>query len=135
YHVVRKGTGAVLVDAISILPIGMPAIVLSLGFLWAYLWAPIGIYGTLWALMIALSTLIIPNTIRTLDAALRQVGAEAEFAARQLGAGTGSRILQIVLPMIRGPLLSGWLLAFMLTTIQVSAPIILRTPGQELLSV
>jgi iron(III) transport system permease protein len=135
YHVVRRGYGAVFVDAVSILPIGMPAIVLSLGFLWTYLWAPVGIYGTLWALMVALSTLIIPNTIRTLDAALRQSGAEAEFAARQLGAGTGRRMFQIVLPMIRGPLVSSWLLAFMLTTIQVSAPIVLRTPGQELLSV
>jgi iron(III) transport system permease protein len=131
----RKGPEAVLLDTVTILPIGVPAIVLSLGFLWSYLWSPIGIYGTLWATIIALSTLIIPNTMRALDAAIRQVGTDVEFAARLLGAGPGRRMIQIVLPMIRGPLISAWLLAFMLTTIQVSAPIILRTPGQELLSV
>lgn len=136
YIIVRREIrGASVLDAVSILPIGVPAIVLSVGFLWAYLWAPIGIYGTIWALMVALSTVIIPNTIRNLDAAMRQLGTDVEFAARILGAGTFRRILHITLPMLRGPLISAWLLAFMLTTIQVSVPIILRTPGQEVLSV
>jgi iron(III) transport system permease protein len=136
YHISRRELpGGWLIDAISILPIGVPAVVLSVGFLWAYLWFPIGIYGTVWALLLALVTVVIPNTIRNLDAALRQLGTEVEFAARMLGAGTSRRIFQIVLPMLAGPLLSGWLFAFMLTAIQVSVPIMLRSPGQEMLSV
>lgn len=136
YNVVRREVrGAALADAATILPIGVPAIVLSLGFLWAYLWLPIGLYGTIWALMIALSTVIIPSTVRTLDAALRQLGGEVEFAARLLGAGTARRLALIVVPMLRSALASAWLFAFMLTTIQVSVPIILRSPGQEVLSV
>lgn len=136
YSVVRREIrGAALLDGVSILPIGVPAVVLSLGFLWSYLWAPVDIYGTLWALMLVLATIVIPNTIRAMDAAMRQLGSEVEFAARLLGAGPGRRMLQIVLPMLRGPLIAAWLLAFMVTTIQVSAPIILRTPGQEVLSV
>jgi iron(III) transport system permease protein len=136
YNIVRgEVAGARLLDAVSILPIGVPAVVLSLGFLWAYLWAPIGIYGTLWALMVALSTVVIPNTVRSLDASLRQLGGDVEFAARLLGAGTARRMWQIVIPMQGGTLLAAWLLAFMLTTIQVSVPIVLRTPGQEMLSV
>jgi iron(III) transport system permease protein len=136
YNIVRKGTaGTRLLDAVSILPIGVPAIVLSLGFLWSYLWAPLGIYGTVWALMVALSTVVIPNSVRSLDASLRQLGGDVEFAAQVLGAGIGRRMLHIVLPMLRNTLVSAWLFAFMLTTIQVSVPIVLSTPGQEVLSV
>ena len=136
YYIVRKELPwGWLVDIVSILPIGVPGIVLSVGFLWAYLWLPIGIYGTIWTLFFALTTVVIPNTIRNFDAALRQLGGEVEFAARLLGAGTARRILQIVLPMLAGPFISGWLFAFMLTAIQVSVPIMLRSPGQEVLSV
>jgi iron(III) transport system permease protein len=136
YYIVRKELpGGWLIDVVSILPIGVPAIVLSVGFLWAYLWLPLGVYGTIWALIFALTTVVIPNTIRNLDAALRQLGNEVEFAARLLGAGTARRIVQIVLPMLAAPLISGWLFAFMLTAIQVSVPIMLRSPGQEMLSV
>ncbi len=136
YHIVRRELpGGWLIDTLSILPIGVPAIVLSVGFLWAYLWFPIGIYATIWALMLALVTVVIPNTVRNLDAALRQLGTEVEFAGRLLGAGTARRLIQIVAPMLVGPLLAGWLFAFMLTAIQVSVPIMLRSPGQEMLSV
>ena len=136
YAVVRREfRGTALVDAVSVLPIGVPAIVLSLGFLWAYLWLPLGIYGTTWALMIALATITVPNSIRSMDAALRQLGLEAEFSARLLGAGPAYRLFTIVLPMLRSQLISGWLFAFMLTTIQVSVPLVLRSPGQETLSV
>jgi iron(III) transport system permease protein len=136
YFVVRRPLpGAGVVDVLSILPIGLPAIVLSVGFLWAYLWFPLGIYATIWALVLALVTVIIPHTVRNIDAALRQLGIEPEFAAGLLGAGTTRRLLQIVLPMLKGPLLAGWLFAFLFTAIQVSVPIMLRSPGQEVLSV
>lgn len=136
YHVARQVLpGSRAVDVLSILPIGLPAIVLSVGFLWAYLWFPLGIYATIWALMLALVTVIIPHTVRNMDAALRQLGTEAEFAASLLGAGTARRLMQIVLPMLIGPFLAGWLFAFMFTAIQVSVPIMLRSPGQEVLSV
>jgi iron(III) transport system permease protein len=72
YYVVRRPfRGAGAVDTLSILPIGLPAIVLSVGFLWAYLWFPLGIYATIWALMLALATVIIPHTVRNMDAGLR----------------------------------------------------------------
>ena len=136
YAVVRREIrGSSLVDAVSVLPMGVPAIVLSLGFLWAYLWLPIGIYGTVWALIIALATVTIPTTVRSMDSALRGLGTEAEFSARLLGAGPSYRLFTIVIPMLRGPLLAAWLFAFMLTTIQVSVPLVLRSPSQETLSV
>lgn len=136
YYVVRRTLPAGgVIDVLAIMPIGVPAIVLSVGFLWAYLWFPIGIYGTIWALMLALVTVIVPHTIRNMDAALRQLGHEVEFAAGLLGAGTARRLAQIILPMLVGPLLAGWLFAFMFTAIQVSVPLMLRGPGQEVLSV
>jgi iron(III) transport system permease protein len=136
YHVIMmKSRTSRMLDAISILPIGVPAIILSLGFLWAFLWLPFGVYGTIWAMMIALTAAAVPTAIRTLDAALRQLGGELEFSGQLLGAGVFRRMVQITLPMCRSALASVWLLAFMITAIQVSIPIVLRTPGQELLSV
>ncbi len=136
YLIVRRPLpGGRVVDILSVLPIGLPAIVLSVGFLWAYLWFPIGIYATIWALMLALVTVIIPHTVRNMDAALRQLGIEPEFAAGLLGAGTTRRLWQIVVPMVKGPLIAGWLFAFLFTAIQVSVPIMLRSPGQEVMSV
>jgi iron(III) transport system permease protein len=85
--------------------------------------------------MIALATVTVPTTVRSMDAALRGLGTETEFSARLLGAGPAYRLFIIVLPMLRGPLLACWLFAFMLVTIQVSVPLVLRSPSQETLSV
>ena len=57
YYIVRRDLpGGSFIDVLSIPPIGVPAIVLSVGFLWAYLWFPIGIYATMWAMFLALTT-------------------------------------------------------------------------------
>ncbi len=122
------------IDAVSVLPVGVPGIVLGVGFLWAYLWIPFGIYGTIWTLVIALCTVVVPQAVRNVDAALRQLGHQPEEAAMVLGAGTGRILIQIVLPLLRASLVSTWLFVFMLTAIQVSIPLVLRTAGVNVLS-
>jgi len=136
YYVVRRPLPfARILDGVSILPIGLPSLVLGVGFVWAYLALPKGVYGTSWSLGLALFTIVIPQAIRTLDAGLRQIGRQPEEAAAILGAGTGRTMLRVAFPMVRSSLLSTWLFVFLLVSIQVSVPLVLRTPGNDVLAV
>lgn len=136
YYVVRRPLPfARVLDAVSILPIGLPSLVLGVGFVWAYLALPDGVYGASWSLGLALFTIVIPQAVRTLDASLRQIGRQPEEAAAILGAGTARVITRVAFPMIRSSLVSTWLFVFLLVSIQVSVPLILRTPGNDVLAV
>ena len=136
YYVVRRPLpfGRIL-DGVSLLPIGLPSLVLGVGFVWSYLVMPRGVYGSAWAFGLALFTIVIPQAVRTLDASLRQIGRHPEEAAAILGAGTGRSLFRIALPMVRTSLVSTWLFVFLLVSIQVSVPLILRTPGNDVLAV
>ncbi len=82
-----RGAMRPVLDQLSMFPLAMPSMVLALGLLWAYVglkWLPI--YGTIWILLIAYVTHYLPFGVRSGTAALRQLHAELEDAARMTGA-------------------------------------------------
>jgi len=72
----HEDPGRVLLDTIASLPLAIPGIVVGLAIMIAYLALPIGIYGTIWILLIAYMTRFLPYGMRFSAASLVQVHKE-----------------------------------------------------------
>lgn len=122
-------SGRAVLDYISILPLGVAGTALAVGIVIVHLNAPfnsLGIYGTLWIMLVAYAARFIAFGVRNSQTALMQVSRELEEAARVHGATQLKTIALIILPLIKGPLIYTWILVFILAFPEVSASIILR---------
>ena len=114
-------------DYLSLLPFGLPGIVLAVAIVQAWLRVPIEVYGTLAILLLAYLTRFIPMAVRAANAALRQVDGSLEETARISGGSWLRTFTQVTLPLTRPGLLAGWVLVFVSSLQEVSASILLFT--------
>ncbi|MFN8637384.1 MAG: iron ABC transporter permease [Chloroflexota bacterium] len=119
--------GRQLLDYLSLVPFGLPGIVLAVAIVQAWLGSPINIYGTLVILLLAYLTRFIPVAVRAANASLRQVDGSLEETARITGASWLRTFAQVTLPLTRSGLLAGWILVFVASLHEVSATILLFT--------
>lgn len=127
--------GRRLLDYLAILPLGLPGTVLAVGVLQAFIRPPLPLYGTIWILLVAYIARSVPLTVRSAHATLRQIDPSLEEAARMVGAGWLKALRRILVPLARGGLVTGFLLAFIPALTELSATILLYTGGTETISV
>src|SRR5215212_949027 len=127
--------GRRILDYLSLVPFGLPGIVLAVAIVQAWLGAPINIYGTLVILLLAYLTRFIPMAVRAANASLRQVDGSLEETARITGASWMQTFAAVTLPLTRSGLLAGWVLVFVATLHEVSASILLFTGSTITLAV
>ncbi len=130
-----KAFGRRFLDYLAILPLGLPGTVMAVGILLAFIRPPFQIYGTIWILVVAYVARFIPLSVRSANAALRQIDPSLEEAARITGASWGRTIRLILLPMARPGLLAAWLLVFIPALSELSATILLYSSGTETIAV
>ena len=131
----RRFRGGWMLDALASLPLAIPGLVLGVALLVVYLRLPIGVYGTLWILLIAYFTRFMPYGVRYAVSALHQVADEAEEAALTSGATWGQTFRRILLPLALPALVAGWLYVVILSMRELSTSILLYAPGTEVLPV
>jgi iron(III) transport system permease protein len=117
-----------LVDYLTIIPTAIPALVLGIGLIWAFVGMPLPIYGTMAILVIAYFTRFIGYGVRHSRAALVQISDELTEAARISGASPLRAFRNISLPLIRPSLLSLWTMLFIFIFMEISATILLYSP-------
>jgi iron(III) transport system permease protein len=127
--------GRVALDGIASLPIAIPGIVLGLAIMIVYLKLPVGIYGTLWILLVAYVTRFLPYGLRYASASLVQIHRELEESAAISGASWAVTFRRIVLPLIRPGLVAGWIYVAIVSMRELSTSILLYGPGTEVLPV
>jgi iron(III) transport system permease protein len=127
-----KGRG--LLEGLGMFPISMPALVLSFGLLWAFLTLPLGLYGTLGVMVIALSVSLLPQGIRSISGGVVQVQMELQEAARSSGAGAATTIRRIFLPLARPSLVGAWLYVFIGSFNALGAVLLLQSTNNQLFS-
>jgi iron(III) transport system permease protein len=127
--------GSALMDALTIIPMGFPGIVLAVGLLHAWSTPPFVLYGTIWILFVAYLTRFLPVGVRTISASLTQLHTELEEASLSCGANWLQTFRHIVIPLLRPSLIAGWALLFVAFTRELSASILLYSPKIEVLSV
>src|SRR5690606_6062290 len=99
----RKSVQSTLLDYISIIPLGLAGTALGVAIISMVLNPPVrslGLYGTLWVLLIAYVIRNFPLALRPVQTTLSQVSPELEEAARMSGAGWFHTVRTILLPLI-----------------------------------
>lgn len=122
-------------DGLATAPIAFPGLVLGVALLWFYLVVPLPVYATLWVVSIAYVTAYLPYTLRASQAALNQLAPELEEASAVAGASWPRTFSRIVIPLLAPALLAGGLYVLTRTFHNVSLPILLAGPGNEVLPV
>jgi iron(III) transport system permease protein len=112
-------------DYASLVPLGLPGIVVAVALLQFWLRVPVPLYGTLAILGLAYTGRYIPLAVRAASAAFRQVDPSLEETARITGAGWGKTLRSITVPLTRPGLFAGWLLVFVPAIQELSASILL----------
>jgi iron(III) transport system permease protein len=131
----ERSTRMVLLDTLAMLPICVPATVLGIGLVWAYITLPLPIYGTVLVLGIAYVTRYIPLALRTTVAGVSQIGGELLEASTVSGASALGTFLRIVVPLIRVTLFASWVILVMIFFREFSMSILLAGPSNPVLSV
>ena len=122
-----------IMDSILSLPLGIPGIILGLGFLILLIRTPL--YATLWIILIAYIARFLPLATRGISAMLLAISGDLEESARASGASWGQTLRLIVLPLIKPALVAAWLMLFVIFIRELGATILLYAQGTETLSV
>ncbi len=123
-----------VLEQLASVPLVIPNIVLSLGFLLLLLYAPLPLYGTLWAILIAYVAHYLPYGIRYQKPALMSVGSELEEAALTSGATDATSARRIMLPLVRPAAIGVGTYIFALGFRELSLPALLVTAGTPMVS-
>ena len=133
--VVRRAPGAALLDQLAMLPLVFPALILSVAFLDVFVNLPVPLYGTLVSVIIASAARYMPFGMRYAYTGAIQIHPDLEGAATISGASRGVMFRRIVVPLLAGPLISSWLVVFLLSVQIVALPLLLVGPGSEVMAV
>ncbi|OBZ95132.1 spermidine/putrescine ABC transporter ATP-binding protein [Pararhizobium polonicum] len=114
-------------------PIIVPGIIVGLALL-RYFVVPIGLSITL-ALFLAHTALVLPYAVRVVSASLNNLRSDIEEAAVLLGSSRLGAFFRVVLPNIRGGILSAFILGFVTSFNQVPVSLFLSGPGVRTLPV
>ena len=134
--VVRTRTpGRWLLDNLASLPLVFPGLVLGLAIMICYLYLDIGVYGTLWIMLIAYVTRFLPYGMRYSSASMLQIHKELEESAAMSGASWGMTFRRIILPLLKPGLLAGFIYVMIVSIRELSSSILLYSPGTEVVSI
>jgi iron(III) transport system permease protein len=122
-------------DRLTLLVVAAPGIVVALSLMFFYAWLPLPVYGTIWIIVIALSTRSLAYCTRLMSAAYVQIHRELEEAAALSGAGFGSTVRRVILPLVWPSVSGGWLWVFVQALRDSTLALMLFTVTNETLSV
>lgn len=96
----------------TFLVMGIPSVVLGSAVLFLYLFVPIPIYGTVWIIIVALTTRFLARGARVVQTALLQIDEGLLEAGRAVGASPVTVTRKILLPLLSPALWRLWLWVF-----------------------
>jgi len=127
--------GRKILDYASLIPLGLPGIVVAVALIQFWLAMPFALYGTLTILLLAYVGRYLPLGVRAANASLRQVDPSLEESAQILGANWTTTMREVTMPLIRPGLFAGWLLVFVPVIQELSASILLFSSSSITLAV
>ena len=129
YIVQKKQVGVnKFLDFIAILPGAIPGLFLGIGFVMAFNTKPMELTGTAAIMVLALMFWNIPTCYSASTAGLQQIGNSVEDAALNLGANSFRGFKDIILPLLKAPFLSGFVLSFLRSVTCLSVVIFIYSP-------
>jgi iron(III) transport system permease protein len=123
-----------VLDFVSILSVGIPAVIAGLGVMLLYLSLPVGLYGTVGILVLAYCYRF-ATTTRLARAGFLQIHSEIEEAAAVCGARWLTTQRRILVPLMLPTLAAGFILLFVVGVREFTIPLVLYSPDNVVLSV
>ncbi|MBW2220144.1 MAG: iron ABC transporter permease [Deltaproteobacteria bacterium] len=130
-----KLPGRQLLDYICMLPVAVAGLVAGLAYLWAWISLPIGIYGTVWILMLAYISRFTPQGLKAVSSSMTQIHPELEEASRISGCNAVGTIRRILFPLVKPGVFSAVTLIMLLCVRELSASIFLYTTKSIVMTV
>ena len=119
----KRFVGRGLLDAITMLPLALPGVVLAFGYLGAFRIGPKS--NPLPFLVIAYAVRRLPYMVRSAIAGFQQTSVTLEEASLNLGAGPARTLRKVTVPLVAANLIAGAVLAFSFAVLEVSDSLIL----------
>ena len=123
-------------DYLASIALAIPGLVLAIGYL--RMFKGVNLPGTdtpvvtTWVLiMLAYAVRRLPYALRSCMAALQQVHLSLEEAANSLGAGKVSTIKRVMVPLMAGGILAGFVTSFITAAVELSATILLTSAESQ----
>ncbi len=130
-----KYPGRWLLDNVASLPIVFPGLVLGLSIMIFYLNVDVGIYGTIWIMLIAYITRFMPYGLRYSTTSMVQIHKELEESAAMCGASWTTTFRRVILPLLKPGLLAGWIYVMIVSIRELSTSILLYSPDTQVISI
>jgi len=139
YVIVRtRVRGRAILDALCMLPLAVPGLVLAFGYVAMTLRWPfregqpldfISVFGQnpnpIPLLIVVYAVRRLPYVVRATVSGLEQTSGELEEAAMNLGASRFTAVRKVIVPLIAANLIAGGLLAFSFAMLAVSEPLVM----------
>ena len=126
--------GRAALDVVSFMSIGIPSVITGFAVMVLHLTIPIGLYGTVWILILAYSYRLAVST-RLSRASLMQIHAELEEASAASGGRWLDTVRRVVLPLLAPSLLASFVLLFIVGFREFTIPMVLQSEDNWVLSV
>jgi iron(III) transport system permease protein len=126
--------GSALLGFLAMAPFIVPGIVLAIGFYAAYAHPPIKLVGTPWIIIMAFATQFLPIAYANGMSMFGTLSVDLENAGRILGASRIAVLRVITAPLLRGALLSSWMLVFISSFRELSTVIFLFVGGTAVIT-
>lgn len=130
-----KLPGRWMLDNLASLPLVFPGLVLGLAIMVCYLNVKIGIYGTLWIMLIAYVTRFMPYGMRYSATSMIALHRELEESAAMSGASWMTTFWRILVPLLKPGLIAGWIYVVIVSVRELSGSILLYSPDTEVVSI
>ncbi|MGG4776098.1 iron ABC transporter permease [Alcaligenaceae bacterium 429] len=131
-----KIPGRQFMDWIASAALAVPGIVLAIGFMRTFRdvnlpFTEVGLTSTWLLIMIAYAVRRLPYALRSCVAALQQISVSLEEAAASVGANRFNTIRRVVIPLMGGGILAGFVTSFITAAVELSATIMLVTRDSD----
>ncbi len=133
-----KLRGRGLLEFFSWLPWAVPGLLLAVGLLWVFLGSVrilVGLYGTLYILILAMIIKEMPMGTRVMDGTMVQIGKELEESSRMSGAGWIYTFRRILVPLLAPTYTASAVMLFLSSIRDISLVVLLYSPKWRVLSI
>lgn len=108
-----KAPGRQMIDILAFMPLAFPGVLIATALIYVYLSVPLlRIYGTIWIIAVAHTTVYLSYGSRAINAAMYQLHADLEEAARMAGAAWFTTLRRVVAPLLVPALAAVWIWVF-----------------------
>ncbi len=126
-----RPSGRAALNVLATLPLAVPGPVLAIALILSFMHRPVELYNTPWILIIGYIVSFMPLALRNASGALRSLDPSLEEAARTSGASWLRSLVDVVLPLVKPGILSGWILVFLFVLREIPLSVMLHTTGTE----